>query len=135
MSGFVSVSPRHDEVAREIVDAAIKVHSTLGPGLLESVYERCLQHEIQKRGLTAPRQVALPVHYDGMAIETGFRLDLVVESLVVIELKAVETMVPLYDAQLLTYLKLSDLHLGLLINFNVHRLKNGIKRFVRTPPS
>lgn len=135
MAGYEPVSVRHDEVAREIVDAAIKVHRTLGPGLLESVYEQCLQHELSKRGRTALRQVSVPVHYDGIAIDTGFRLDLLVDDLVIVELKAVEQMIPLYEAQLLTYMKLADKQLGLLINFNVPRLKDGLKRVVLTPCS
>lgn len=135
MSTYETVSAKHDEVAREIVDAAIKVHRALGPGLLESVYEQCLQHELTRRGRTALRQVAVPVVYDGIAIDTGFRIDLLVDDLVIVELKAVEQMIPLYEAQLLTYLKLTDRHLGLLINFNVTRLKDGLKRLVRTPPS
>ena len=133
MADYETISVKHDEVAREIVDAAIKVHQALGLGLLESVYEQCLQHELRRRGLMAERQVPVPVIYDGITIETGFRLDLLVEDLVIVELKAVETMIPLYEAQLLTHLKLTGKHLGFLINFNVPRLKSGLKRFVRTP--
>lgn len=133
MSSYEAVSARHDELAREIVDAAITVHRTLGPGLLESVYEQCLQHELTKRSRTALRQVSVPVIYDGIAIDTGFRIDLLVDDLVIVELKAVEQMIPLYEAQLLTYFKLTDKQLGLLINFNVARLKDGLKRLVRTP--
>lgn len=113
----------------------MKVHQALGPGLLESVYEQCLRHELASRGLESARQKALPVHYDGIAIDAGLRIDLLVENLIIVEVKAVETMIPLYDAQLLTYLKLSGIQLGFLVNFNVSRLKHGIKRLVRTLPS
>ena len=118
-------------VAAQIVDAAIKVHRALGPGLLESVYEACLAYELTNRGLKLQRQIELPVVYDHVRLETGLRLDLVVESLVIVELKAVEKMIPLFQSQLLTYLKLSNIRLGLLINFNVPLVKDGITRLVR----
>jgi GxxExxY protein len=111
-----------------IVDAAIKVHSVLGPGLLESAYEACLKHELLKRGLEVASQILLPVEYDGVAIDAGYRIDLLVEDTVVIELKAVEKIVPIHEAQLLTYLKLSGKKLGLLFNFNVLHMEDGIKR-------
>lgn len=117
-----------DRVAKQVVDAAFTVHSTLGAGLLESVYEVCLAYELTKRGLKAERQLALPVVYDNVRLEAGFRLDLLVEKSVVVELKAVETLIPVHSAQLLTYLKLSGYRLGLLINFNVPLIKDGIKR-------
>lgn len=117
-----------NETSGEIVDAAMKVHSVLGPGLLESAYEACLKHELLKRGLTVASQVMLPVQYDGVAIDAGYRIDLLVEAAVVIELKAVEKVVPIHEAQLLTYLKLSGNKLGLLLNFNVLHMKDGIKR-------
>lgn len=135
MPDYQPLSTRHEEVATQIVDAAMKVHRALGPGLLESVYEQCLRHDLTSRGMEVIRRKALPVCYDGIQIDAGLRLDLVVDDLVIVEVKAVETMIPLYDAQLLTYLKLSGMHLGFLINFNVPRLKNGIKRLVRTPSS
>lgn len=128
-------STRDDEVARVIVDAAIKVHRALGPGLLESVYEQCLAYELRQRGLVVATQVALPVTYGDLRIETGFRLDLLVENAVIVELKAVEQMIPLYEAQLLTHLKLAHKRLGLLINFNVPLLKHGIKRLICSHPS
>ena len=121
----------HSEInaaSRVIVDAAMKVHSALGPGLLESAYEACLKHELSKRGLMVASQVMLPVQYDGVAIDAGYRIDLLVEDAVVIELKAVEKVVPIHEAQLLTYLKLSGKKLGLLLNFNVLHMKDGIKR-------
>lgn len=114
-----------------IIEAAMKVHSALGPGLLESTYEACLLHELRKMGLKAVSQLILPIEYDGVNIDAGYRIDCLVEDLVIVELKAVEKMVPLYEAQLLTYLKLSKKSLGflgLLINFNVVHLKDGIKR-------
>jgi GxxExxY protein len=112
----------------QVVDAAMKVHSALGPGLLESAYEACLVHELRKRGLRVDTQVAVPVLYDGQRIDVGYRLDLVVDDIVVIELKAVSRLHPVFEAQLLSYLKLSKYPLGLLINFHVPRLKDGIKR-------
>jgi GxxExxY protein len=119
-----------DRVASTIVDAAFMVHKALGPGLLESVYEACLAHELKKGGFRVERQVALPVVYDGERVDAGLRLDLVIENSVIVELKAVEKLMPLFDAQLLTYLKLSGKRLGFLINFNVPLIKEGIKRFV-----
>lgn len=115
-------------MARQIVDAAFAVHSALGPGLLESVYEICLVHELGKRGLKNERQVSLPVVYDGVRLDGGLRLDLVVEGAVVVELKAVDALTDVHIAQVLTYLKLSGHRLGLLINFNVARIKDGIRR-------
>jgi GxxExxY protein len=117
-----------NEISGEIIDAAMKVHSVLGPGLLESAYEACLKHELLKRGLKVVSQVMLPVQYDGVVIDAGYRIDLLVEDSVVIELKAVEKVVPIHEAQLLTYLKLSGMRLGLLLNFNVLHMKDGIKR-------
>jgi GxxExxY protein len=117
-----------NEISGQVVDAAIKVHSALGPGLLENAYEACLAHELNKRGLRVERQVELPVVYDGVQIDLGYRLDLVVEGAVIVELKAVEKIAPIHEAQLLSYLKLSNKKLGLLINFNVLHLKDGIKR-------
>lgn len=117
-----------DKVASKIVDAAFAVHTTLGPGLLESVYEVCLLHELQKRGLKTERQVLLPVVYDGLRLDSGLRLDLVVENRVVVELKAVDMLLPVHKAQMLTYLKLSGHRLGLLVNFNSVLIKDGIHR-------
>lgn len=117
-----------DLVATKIVDAAFKVHSTLGPGLLESVYQACLAHEFAKRGLSFQQHLRLPIVYDGVHLESGFELDFLVESCVVVELKAVESMIPVFKAQTLTYLKLTGQRLGLLINFNVSLIKDGITR-------
>ena len=119
-----------NDITAIIIDAAMKVHSRLGPGLLESAYESCLKHELQQRRLFVTSQVTVPIVYDGVMIDAGFRVDLMVDGKVIVELKAVEKMNPLYEAQLLTYLKLSGLKVGLLINFNVLHLKDGIKRIV-----
>lgn len=119
-----------NEISGQVVDAAMKVHSALGPGLLESAYEACLKHELVKRGLRVEQQVGLPVVYDGVRIDVGYRLDLLVEGDIIIELKAVEKLNEIHEAQLLSYLKLSGRKIGLLINFNVTMLKHGIKRMV-----
>ena len=110
------------------MDSAFKVHKVLGPGLLESVYETCLCHELAKGDIPFRKQVSMPVEYDGVRLDTGYRLDLILADAVIVELKAVEQMLPLYEAQLLTYLKLTGLSLGLLFNFNVPMIKEGIKR-------
>lgn len=119
-----------NEISGEIIDSAMKVHSTLGAGLLESVYEICLSHELRKRGLRVETQVALPVFYDGIKLDAGYRIDLLVENAIIIELKTVEHFLPIHEAQLLSYLKLSGKKLGLLLNFNVVHFKNGIKRLI-----
>lgn len=119
-----------DELAGEIVNAAFRVHSQLGPGLLEGVYEVCLAHELKKRGLHVERQLALPVVYDGVRIDAGLRIDLLVNEKIIVEIKAVETLLPVHKAQVLTYLKLRGCELGLLINFNVPLIKDGIKRII-----
>ncbi|QTN33960.1 GxxExxY protein [Akkermansiaceae bacterium] len=117
-----------DEIASVIVDCAFKVHTKLGPGLLESAYEACLAHELKKRGLKVDRQIPQPVHYDDTFIDIGYRLDLLVNDSIIIELKAVEQILPIHHAQLMTYLRLSEKTLGFLINFNTVLIKNGIKR-------
>ena len=119
-----------NEISGAVVDAAMKVHSALGPGLLESAYAACLRHELLKRGLKVQCEVPLPVVYDGVKLEAGYRLDLVVEDTVVVELKAIEELAPIHQAQIISYLKLSGKPIGLLINFHTLHLKNGIKRFV-----
>ncbi len=123
----------HNFVSGQIVDSAFAVHSTLGPGLLESIYEQCLTIELSMRGLRVERQVALPVIYRDTRINGGFRMDLVIGGLVVVEIKAAERTLPIHEAQLLTYLKLSGYRIGLLINFNVMLIKDGIKRLIRSP--
>lgn len=113
-----------------VIDAAMKVHSALGPGLLESAYETCLKHELIKRNIDVKSQVELPVFYDGIRLDAGYRIDLLVADAIVVELKSAEKIAPIHEAQLLSYLKLSNLQVGLLINFNVIHLKDGIKRMV-----
>jgi GxxExxY protein len=117
-------------VAQQIVDAAYRVHTTLGLGLLESVYETALAYELEKRGLRITRQQAIPVVYEALRMHTGFHADLVVEDQVIVKIKALETIAPVHKKQLLTYLKLADKRLGLLINFNVALIKDGITRIV-----
>jgi GxxExxY protein len=125
-------SMSENEIGEMILGCAIKVHTALGPGLLESTYEACLVHELAKAGLKAERQVALPVVYDGVALDAGYRIDILVENLVVIELKVVEKMLPLHGAQVLSYLKLGNKKLGYLLNFNVLQIRQGIKRVVNS---
>ena len=122
-----------DYTARQIVDGALAVHRTLGPGLLESVYEHCLAYELEKRGLSVARQVVTPIRYEELFIEAGFRMDLIVDDCVIIEIKSVERLLAIHEAQLLTYLKITNHRLGLLINFNVPRLRDGLKRLIHSP--
>jgi GxxExxY protein len=125
-----SLSVETESVASGAIECAFRVHRQLGPGLLESVYETCLLHELKKAGLYFESQKALPVIYDNLKLDAGLRLDVVVREQVILELKAVETLLPVHHAQVLTYLKLTGLRLGLLINFNTVLLKDGIKRVV-----
>lgn len=127
---YEKISEKEEAVAREIVDAAYSVHNTLGPGLLEKVYEICFCHELTTRGLSYRRQVDIPIEYDGIILEESLRLDVMVEELIVCEIKAVDEMNPVYQAQLLSYLRLSGKRLGFLINFNVPVIKNGIRRLI-----
>ena len=127
---FLTIAPEVEKVGKAVLDAAFKVHTALGPGLLESVYETTTAYEVRKSGLIVATQVSLPIYYDGQKLESGFRLDMLVEKCVIVELKSVETMNPVYQAQIMTYLRLSGVRLGFLINFNVKHLKDGIKRFV-----
>ena len=117
-------------IAKEIVDAAFRVHTTLGPGLLESVYDSVLAYELGRRGLRTVRQQAIPVVYNSVRIDAGFRADLIVEDKVIVEVKSVEVLAPVHKKQLLTYLRLADKRLGLLINFQVVLIKDGITRIV-----
>jgi GxxExxY protein len=119
-----------NEIATIIVDASLRIHRALGPGLLESVYQAALNYELQKRGLVVVQQLGLPVHYDGVKLDLGFRVDLLVSEKVIIEIKSVEALAPVHKKQLETYLRLTDLRLGLLINFNVELIKDGIHRVV-----
>jgi GxxExxY protein len=119
-----------NQVSGTIIDCSLKVHTALGPGILESVYETCLAHELRKAGLRVRAQVPVPVMYDGLKLESGLRLDLLVEETVIVEVKAIEKLAPIHTAQLLSYLKLMDLQLGLLLNFNVVHMREGWKRVV-----
>jgi GxxExxY protein len=118
------------EVSHAVIACALRVHTALGPGLLESAYEACLAHELAKGGLSVGRQVELPVVYDGITLDIGYRIDLLVEDLVIVELKAIDSINDIHKAQIISYLKLSGKSLGLIINFHVTHLKDGIKRFV-----
>ena len=126
----IPLSPEHNRVSGAIVNAAFNIHKALGPGLLESIYEKCLTYELGQAGLQVDTQVSVPVHYKSMVFDEGLRIDLLVNRLVVVELKAVEAILPVHHAQLLTYLKLSNLRLGLLINFNVPVLRDGLVRVI-----
>jgi GxxExxY protein len=119
-----------EEIGRTIIGAAIKVHSALGPGLLESVYQKCLTHELRKAGLKVECEVTVPVCYDGIVIEPGYRIDSLVESAVIVENKTVDKLLAIHEAQLLTYLKMKNCKLGYLINWNAGLVKDGIKRMV-----
>jgi len=119
-----------EALAAVVVDAMIKVHRALGPGLLESAYQACLAHELRQRGLRVECEVALPVRYDGLDIDAGYRIDMLVEGVILIENKAVQAILPIHEAQLLTYLKLSGQKLGFLVNWNVPLIRDGIKRMV-----
>lgn len=127
---FKPVSPREDEIGKIIVNSSYIVHSKLGPGLLEKIYESCLEYEIKKSGLKVSRQVNIPISYDDMIFDEGLRIDLFIDDLVICEIKAVDQLIPVHSAQLLTYLKLTGKRLGFLINFNVPVIKQGIKRIV-----
>jgi GxxExxY protein len=123
--------PSHTEsIAKTILDAAFQVHTILGPGMLESVYETCLVHELGLRNIEVKSQIILPVIYKGITVESGYRLDLLVDGCVIVEIKSSEIMSPVYPAQLLTYLRLANIRLGLLLNFNVVHLRDGIKRII-----
>ena len=127
---FAPISPDVERVGKAVLNAAFKVDTALGPGLLESVYETCTAYELTQSGLRAATQVALPVTYQGIKMDTGLRPDMVVEDSVIVEFKSVDAMHPIFEAQLITYLKLTGVRLGFLINFNVVHLKDGIKRIV-----
>ncbi len=123
----------HNKITAIIIDAAMKVHSTLGHGLLEQAYHACLAHELRSRGLKTLSEVAMPIVYEGVTIEVGYRLDLLVENVIIVELKSVNSLAPIHSSQLLTYLRLSKKPLGLLLNFGQQRLKDGIVRLINSP--
>ncbi len=127
---FAPISEELERLAKISVNAAYQVHSTLGPGLLESVYEVCMMHEFAKAGVKAERQLAVPVLYDGVLLDAALKVDILVDGKLILELKAVEQIAPVHKAQIITYLKLTDRRLGLLINFNVPVIKDGTKRIV-----
>lgn len=131
MKNYPGLSIEEERIGKALVDAAYKVHSELGPGLLEKVYEACLAHALTKAGYNVKRQIDVPIVFDGLVFEEGLRLDLLVNDLVICELKAVETVNPVWAAQILSHLKLTNKRLGYLINFNVPLIKDGIKRFIR----
>jgi GxxExxY protein len=124
-------SPYEESLAKAIVDCAYSVHTTLGPGLLETVYEHCFGYDLRKRNIPHRRQVSVPLVYDGIKLAWGVRLDVLVGERIVCELKAVESITPVFMAQILTQLKLVDLHMGFLVNFNVSLIKEGIRRIIR----
>lgn len=130
MSEHVPLDQRLDWLAKQVVDSAIKVHRTLGPGLLEITYKVCLAQELAVRGITSRMEVGVPVVYEGVRLGCGYRIDLLVEDRLIVEVKAVEALHPLHTAQVLTYLKLSDRRLALLLNFNVIQMKDGIRRII-----
>lgn len=128
--GFERIPERVDLLSNRVISSAIKVHKELGPGLIESVYETCLVYELEKAGFAPERQITGPIAYDGVVLDADLRLDIWLERVLIVEAKAVETVLAVHHAQLMTYLKLTGNRLGLLINFNVPLLKNGLKRIV-----
>jgi GxxExxY protein len=128
---FEPLSAREEEIGKAIVQAAFDVHDELGPGLLEKIYEICVMHELRKHGFYVKRQVEIPIEYDGIQFKDGLRLDLLVENSVIVEIKSVETVNPVWQAQILSQMKLTEIRLGYLINFNVSKISQGIKRFIR----
>ncbi|MDM8524859.1 GxxExxY protein [Desulfococcaceae bacterium HSG8] len=129
MKKYKELSPIEEDIAKKIVNAAYNIHKALGPGLLEKVYEACMEHELKKVGLNVKRQIDIPIVYDGLTFEEGLRLDILVNELVIVELKAAETLNKVWEAQILSQLKLIGLRLGFLINFTVPLIKDGIKRY------
>jgi GxxExxY protein len=125
------LTEREEWLCKEIVDAAYKVHKQLGPGLLEKIYEVCFCHELAKKGISFQRQVYLPVVYDGLEFDEGLRLDVFVDDLIICELKAIDIVNPIWEAQILSHLKLTGKHIGFLINFNVTLIKDGIRRYCK----
>jgi GxxExxY protein len=123
-----------ESIATNIVDAAVRVHRSLGPGLLESAYQECFAYELRKRGVIVESEISLPILYDGVQLDVGYRIDMVIDKRIIVENKSVEQRLPIHEAQLLTYMKLGGFQLGFLINWNVKLIKNGIKRFVLNLP-
>jgi GxxExxY protein len=127
---FSKLTDQEEEIGKAVIGAALRIHKELGPGLLEKVYEVCLSHELKKLGYSVDRQVVVPIKYDGITFDEGLRLDLLIERKVIIEIKAVDEINPVWQAQILSHLKLTGLRLGYLINFNVPLIKSGIKRII-----
>jgi len=127
-SAFAPLPRRTEQIARGVIDAALSVHRTLGPGPLESAYEACLAYELERRGHAVMKQVPMPVVYESVKLDAGYRIDLIIDNEVIVEVKSVDALAPVHEAQLLTYLRLSGRRLGFLVNFNVALLKEGIKR-------
>ncbi|MBN2419949.1 MAG: GxxExxY protein [Deltaproteobacteria bacterium] len=121
---------KYEKITEPVIQAAIEVHKNLGPGLLESVYEQCLAYELTQKGINFKLQYGLPVEYKGVKLDCGYRIDVLIEDHLILELKSVDRILPIHEAQILTYMKLANVKVGLLINFNVLRVKDGIKRFV-----
>ena len=121
---------KFDDLSNRVIGCAIEAHKHLGPGLLESTYEQCMAHELSLAGIEFKMQPALPVEYKGLKLDCGYRIDLLIDEALIVELKSVATLLPIHDAQILTYMKLARIPVGLLMNFNVIRLKDGLKRFV-----
>jgi GxxExxY protein len=130
MEKYQPVSTEEERIGKAVVNAAYKVHKAMGPGLLERIYEVCMEHELKKAGFEVKRQVKIPIVYDGLTFQEGLRLDILVNDTVIVELKAVEIVNPVWEAQVISHLKLTQLKLGYLINFNVPIIKQGIRRFV-----
>lgn len=120
----------YEDLTKDIIGAAIEVHRELGPGLLESAYEECLNYELNKKGIKSERQNPIPIIYKEIKLDCGYRCDLIVENKVIVELKSVDVLNPVHEAQILTYMKFAEMKIGLLINFNVLKLKDGIKRYI-----
>ena len=127
---FEKTDPELEKIASQVVDSAFKVHKAFGPGLLESAYEACLVHELKNRNYKVERQVAVPLFYEGETVDSAFRIDLLIQDQLIVELKAIEKTLAIHEAQIMTYLKITNRRLGLLINFNVSVLKNGVRRVV-----
>lgn len=128
--GYSKLTDQEEQIGKAVIGAALRIHKELGPGLLEKVYEVCLSHELKKLGYSVDRQVVVPIKYDGITFDEGLRLDLLIERKVIIEIKAVDEINPVWQAQILSHLKLTGLRLGYLINFNVPLIKSGIKRMI-----
>lgn len=126
---YIELSHQEEEIGKAVVNAAYNIHKSLGPGLLEKVYEVCMAHELRKTGFDVKRQIDIPIIYDGITFDEGLRLDILINDLVIIELKAVDLVNPVWEAQIISHLKLTGLKLGYLINFNVPLIKSGVRRF------